>query len=292
MAEAIGFEAFFIAGSQTSAFLYGVPDVGLIGLRDMVDHARHVAARTAIPILCDADTGYGNAINVYFAVQEFARSGVAAINLEDQEAPKKSSTLAGRRCITMEEMIGKLQAADAARKEVDPDFVICARVDVLGAENGTFADAIKRSVAYVEQGRADFVWLNSVPSREEIKEACASIPAPVLPLWGGPSPAPTIEEYQELGASIALYPTVFASIAMQAAWHVMNDFKARGTAAMEDWGKQMAASPYGRAGQADLTRSKLIREIEDQYLPQELQRDYENTWGHGFGPEAGRRPGS
>lgn len=123
MAEVIGFEAYFIAGSQTSAFLYGVPDVGLLGLRDMVDHARHVAARTSIPIMADADTGYGNAINVHFATQEFVRAGVAAINLEDQEAPKKSATSAGRRCISKEEHIGKLRAAVAAKNAIDPDFL-------------------------------------------------------------------------------------------------------------------------------------------------------------------------
>src|ERR1051326_5903051 len=99
MAEAAGFESFFVAGSQTSAFLYGVPDMGLVGLRDMVDHTRHVQARVSIPILVDADTGYGNATNVFFAVQEFGRAGVAGLQIEDQEAPKKSATMAGRRVI-------------------------------------------------------------------------------------------------------------------------------------------------------------------------------------------------
>src|SRR4051794_26201307 len=86
MCEMSGFEAFFLAGSQTSAFLYGVPDTGIIGLRDMVDHAQHVAARTSIPILVDSDTGYGNAANVYFAVQEYVRAGAAGVHIEDQES--------------------------------------------------------------------------------------------------------------------------------------------------------------------------------------------------------------
>src|SRR5947208_13822141 len=108
MCELVGFEAFFLAGSQTSSFLYGVPDVGIIGLRDMVDHARHVAARCSIPIQVDGDTGYGNAVSVHYAVQEFVRAGVAAVNIEDQEAPKKSGTVAGRRCISKAESIGKI----------------------------------------------------------------------------------------------------------------------------------------------------------------------------------------
>src|SRR5207249_681059 len=108
------------------------------------------------------------------------RSGVAAINIEDQEAPKKSATQAGRRCISKEEMVGKIKAAVAAKNAVDPDFLICARCDVLGAEGSDFEDSVQRCIAYVKEGGADFVWLNSVPTREEIKEACARIPAPVL----------------------------------------------------------------------------------------------------------------
>ena len=119
MAEQAGFESFFLAGSQVSAFLYGLPDCGAVGLRDVVDHARHVAARTRIPVLVDADTGYGNAVNVFFAVQEFVRAGVAGVSIEDQEAPKKSATLAGRRCISTEEAVGKIRAAVAARDELD-----------------------------------------------------------------------------------------------------------------------------------------------------------------------------
>jgi len=281
MAEVVGFEAYFVAGSQTSSFLYGVPDVGILGVRDMVDHARHLAARCTIPIMVDADTGYGNAVNVHFAVQEFVRAGVAGINLEDQEAPKKSATVAGRRCISKEEAIGKIQAAVAARNEIDPDFVICARCDVIGAEGGSFEDALDRSIAYVEQGGADLVWLNTVPSREEMREACARIPAPVLPLWGGGQPAPTLDEYQALGARIALFPTIAATSALQGAWEVLNDFKQRGTAALDDWGRRSSASAWGPASRAGLIDTGLIRELEERYIPKELQRDYEHTFGHG-----------
>src|ERR1051325_2040780 len=95
MAEQAGFDCFFVAGSQTAAFLYGLPDMGVLGLRDMVDHTRHVQSRVNIPILVDGDTGYGNATNVFYAVQEFVRAGVAGVQIEDQEAPKKSATMAG-----------------------------------------------------------------------------------------------------------------------------------------------------------------------------------------------------
>jgi 2-methylisocitrate lyase-like PEP mutase family enzyme len=281
MAEEIGFEAFFIAGSQMSAFLYGVPDVGIIGLRDMVDHARHVAARTTIPIQVDGDTGYGNAVSVYYAVQEFVRAGVAGVNIEDQEAPKKSGTVAGRRCISRAEAVGKIQAAVAAKNEIDPDFVICARCDLMGSEGGTFAEALDRSIAYITEGGADYIWLNNVTTRAEIREACQEIPAPVLAHFGGDKePPPSSDELRELGSRIALFPTIAASASVHAAWQVMSDLKQRGSPAIADWSKQLRSNPYGPASQAALVNADLVRQLEEKYIPDELQRDYETTFGH------------
>jgi 2-methylisocitrate lyase-like PEP mutase family enzyme len=278
MAQEIGFDAFFIAGSQMSAYLLGVPDTGIIGLRDMVDHARHVAARTTIPILADADTGYGNATNVYYATQEFVRAGVAALSIEDQEAPKKASISGGRRCISIDEAVGKYRAAVRAKNEIDPDFVIVARCDTLGAENGGFEDALKRSIAYIKDGGADLVWVNSIESRAQTKEACAQIPGPVMVIWGGTEePAPTIPEWEQLGVRIALYPTIASVAGMHAAWQLMSDFKARGTQALDDWrdSRKLSADYYKLVDWAK------IRELEAAFMPATQQRDYEATWGHG-----------
>ncbi|HXP94488.1 MAG TPA: isocitrate lyase/PEP mutase family protein [Candidatus Binatia bacterium] len=280
MAETIGFECFFVAGSQTSAFLYGVPDTGIVGLRDIADHVRHVAARTNIPILVDCDTGFGNAVNVAYTVAEMIRTGVAALQIEDQEAPKKSGTSAGRRCIPMDEAVGKIAAATAARDEIDPSFVICARCDLIGAEGGTFEEALERSVAYVEKGRADFIWLNTVETREQIAQACKAIPAPVMPLWGGPLPAPTPLEFEQLGAKIALYPTVAATVGMNAAWMVLNDFYERGPEAMYEYAARIRATKWGAADQHKLVGLEHVREIEERFLPERNRRDYDGTWGH------------
>lgn len=280
MAEEIGFETFFVAGSQTAAFLYGVPDNGIIGLREIAEHVRHVAARAGIPILVDCDTGYGNAVNVTYAVEEIIRTGAAAMSLEDQEAPKKSATLAGRRCIPLDEALGKIKAATAARDALDPSFSICARVDVLGAEGGTFEDAVKRSVAYATEGRADLIWLNSIESLDECARACKAIPVPVLVIWGGPLPAPSPAEYERAGVKIALYPTVAATAGMNAAWRVMNDLKVRGPQAIADFAAEMRAAPCGPADQAKLVRQDRIRSIEERFLTKEAQRDYDHTWGH------------
>ncbi|NQV57819.1 MAG: isocitrate lyase/PEP mutase family protein [Rhodospirillales bacterium] len=280
MAEEIGFECFFLAGSQMSAFLLGVPDNGILGLRDMVDHCRHAAMRASIPIQLDADTGFGNAVNVDFAIEEIIRSGVAACNIEDQESPKKSATMAGRRVIPKDEAVGKIKAAVAIRDKIDPEFSICARNDTLGAEGTNFADALDRLVAYVDEGGADYVWLNSVETREDLKTACKEINAPVLTIWGGKEEAPSPEEYEDLGVRIALYPVCAATVGMQAAWHVLSDMKARGPVALTDFNKWIADGPYGLVNQKMLTNADRVRDVEDKFLTEDDQRDYDNTWGH------------
>lgn len=280
IAQDAGFEAYFLAGSQLSAFMYAYPDTGVLGLRDFVDHARHIAARVDIPLLVDFDTGFGNAVTVWYAVQECVRSGAAALQIEDQEAPKKSGTLAGRRCIGRAEAIGKIRAAIDARQAIDPEFVVCARVDALGAEGETWETALARCQAYVDEGGADLVWLNSVQTREQLEEACRKVAAPILTIWGGAGPAPTPQEFESLGVRVALYPTLAASVGMQAAWHVLHDFKSRGLPAIADWQAQMRSGPYGVPNFGELTGLPQVRALEAAFIPPEGQRDYDNTWGH------------
>jgi len=280
LAQEAGFECFFLPGSQLSHFLYGVPDNGIIGLRDLVDHARHMAAHAGIPILVDADTGYGNAVNVHFAVQEIIRSGVAAMQIEDQEAPKKSGTAAGRRLIPVDEAVGKIKAAVAARDAMDPEFSICARCDGIGAEGSSFDDTLKRCIAYVEEGGADFIWLNSVETKAQLKRACKEIPAPVLAIWGGKDEPPTWNEYDKLGVRIALYPTIAATVGLQASWEVLSDFRKRGAKAMMDWHKRVVASPFGTPNVKKLLGYDQIMNVEKRYLTKAAQRDYDSTWGH------------
>jgi 2-methylisocitrate lyase-like PEP mutase family enzyme len=280
MAQEAGFECFFLAGSQTSAFVYGVPDVGVMGLRDMADHARSVAAHCDIPVLVDGDTGYGGAVNVHYAVQEFVRSGAAALQIEDQEAPKKSGTSAGRRLIPVDEAVGKYRAAVDARDSLDPSFAICARTDAIGAEGGGFEEAVERAAAYVREGGVDFVWLNSAQSREELREACARIPAAVLTSWGGPRPAPTLDELEQLGVRIALYPVVASRPGAQAVWEMLHEFRERGTAAIEEWNARAAESRWGPVDMGRLVGADGVRGLEERYLPQDQRRDYDTTFGH------------
>ena len=140
---------------------------------------RRITNVTDIPVFADADTGYGNAVNVIHG-QGIHSCGRRGLHIEDQESPKKSGTLAGRRLIPREEAVGKYKAAVAAKKELDPDFVNRARCDSIGSEGGNFEDAVQRSIAYVKEAGVDAIWVNTLTRREEIEEACRRIPAPVI----------------------------------------------------------------------------------------------------------------
>lgn len=280
MAQSIGFQAFFLAGSQVSAFLYGLPDVGVVGLREMVDHARQVVSRTDIPVLVDGDTGHGNVVNVHFAVQEMIRAGAAAIHIEDQESPKRSGTLAGRRCIPTEEAVAKYRAAVAARDEVDPSFVICARCDTVGAENGTFQEAVERSIAYARDGGVDLVWVNSIRTRDEIREVCRRVPGPVMVSYYGEPPTPTLEEWRDLGPAAVIFPARVVSAAAQTAWDFLNDLKADGPAAIDAWRVRTRSGRWGALDGDTLLGDPRVREIETKFLPGEKRRDYDTTFGH------------
>lgn len=282
MSEVLGYEAFFMSGSQVCAYVYGYPDVGLLGLSEMTDAVRRLTAACSIPIFADADTGYGNAVNVYHTVEAYIRAGAAGLHIEDQEAPKKSGTLAGRRLVSRDEAIGKYKAAVAAKKELDADFVICARCDSIGSEGGSFRDAVERSIAYVQETGVDAIWVNTLTKREEIEEACHRIPAPVIAPYYGPRPSPTFEEFQQLGAAAVLYPSLTTANGLQATWELLHEFKERGPVVLEEWNKKAQASRWGMVPrtQDPILPAEKIRQLEEQFIPQELQRDYDKTFGH------------
>src|SRR5262245_33708451 len=156
--ERAGFPAVYMTGYGTSLALLGMPDAGLATMTEMHLNARYVANAVRIPVIADADNGYGNAINVIRTVREYAQTGVAAIHLEDQVIPKRCGHVAGRRVISTEEAVGKIRAADRARREVDPDFVVIARTDARGAHQGSLDDAIRRANAYLRRAPISPSW--------------------------------------------------------------------------------------------------------------------------------------
>lgn len=207
LVEQAGFEAVYMTGNGVSASLLGRPDVGLVDLTMITAHAHRVASAVEIPLICDADTGYGNAVNVRRTVQEFEAAGLAAIHLEDQALPKRCGHLPGSRpVVPLEEAVGKIEAAVAARR--DPDFVIIARTDAATGEG--LEEAIRRGKAFRAAG-ADvvFVELNSSPDIVDIlKRVTGEIDAPCLVNVGesGRLGELTSAELEKIGFRIAIYP--------------------------------------------------------------------------------------
>jgi isocitrate lyase len=153
--EKAGFDLAYMGGYDTSATILGLPDVGLITETEMVSNARNIARAVNIPVLADADNGYGNAINVIRTVQDYEGAGVAGIHIEDQVSPKRCGHLAGKMIIPIEEAVGKIKAAVDARK--DKDFILIGRTDAVAAVDGGFDEAVKRGKAYTRAG-ADMIF--------------------------------------------------------------------------------------------------------------------------------------
>jgi 2-methylisocitrate lyase-like PEP mutase family enzyme len=281
MCEVAGYESFFLAGSQTGAFVYGVPDVGILDRGDMTLAAQRCAGGCNIPVFVDSDTGYGNSINVYHAVQGYIRAGAAGLHLEDQDFPKRSGTAGGRRCISKEEAALKYKAAMAAKQDLDPDFVICARCDLIGAENGSFEEAVERCIYYVEEAGVDLIWLNNIQTAEECRIAAERIPGPVIPHFAGPPPAPSMQDLEDWGVAAIIYPGMTTGIGLQATWEYINDFKERSDAASRD-ARQHFTGKWGsvRFDTFATPGKDLVDAIERDYLLADQQRDYETTFGH------------
>jgi 2-methylisocitrate lyase-like PEP mutase family enzyme len=163
IAEAVGLDAVYMTGSGTAAEK-GFPDVGLLTMTEMVTNAKYIANAVDIPVVCDADTGYGNALNVQRTVREYEAAGVAGIHIEDQVFPKKCGFFEGQQVVPMEEHVQKIRAALDAR--TDPDFVIIARCDAY-AVNG-WEDTVRRCRAYKDAG-ADIVFVDGIKTMDDLR---------------------------------------------------------------------------------------------------------------------------
>ena len=166
--EGAGFEAIYMTGYGTSLSLTGLPDVGLATMSEMLANARYIASAVAVPLIADADTGFGNAVNVIRTVREYIAAGIAGIHMEDQVSPKRCGHVAGRLVIPIEEAVGKVRAAVDARNAVDPDFVLVARTDARGASGGSLEEAIRRANAFLEAG-ADLAFVEGPTSAADRK---------------------------------------------------------------------------------------------------------------------------
>ncbi len=204
LVEEAGFAAVYMGGFATTASLLGRPDVGLLGGSEMIDSARRIAEAVDLPVIADADTGYGNPINVIRTVREYEQAGVAAIHLEDQASPKRCGHMSGKTVIPVEDMVAKLRAAVAARS--DPDFVLIARTDALALEG--VDSAIDRARRYADAG-ADLLWVEAPTTEAEIEKIATRLEGcPILLNWveQGRTPPISLDRIRALGIALVIFP--------------------------------------------------------------------------------------
>lgn len=224
LVERMGFEAAYLSGAALTGAL-AMPDLGLITLSELTSATSYITRVVRIPIIVDADTGFGEAINVYRTVRELERAGAAAIQIEDQVLPKKCGHLSGKRLIPAEEMVKKIIAAVEARRK---GTVIIARTDARGVEG--FEAAVERANMYVEAG-ADVIFPEALTSLEEFREFARRVKAPLLANMTefGKTPYITVEEFKEAGYKIVIFPVTTFRVAMGAIREALKVLKEEGT---------------------------------------------------------------
>ena len=267
LAERAGFKAIQASGFGIAASLLGKPDVGLATLTEMVDQTRRMVDAVTIPVMADADTGYGNAINVIRTVQEYEKAGCAGINLEDQVFPKRCGHMEGKQLVSCDEMALKLEAAVHARR--DPDFVINARTDAIAIEG--IDAAIARANAYAGAG-ADLIFMEAPTDIAMIKRCVAEVKAPLsINLFdcikGGKTPLIPFDQLRAMGIARVSIPVglIFAS-----ARGMMNYLDAIA-------GGKLAPDRYDLATRFDEFKDLVgladIRKLEKEFLPSQVYED-------------------
>lgn len=241
MADRMGFKALYMTGYGTVASHLGLPDAGLATYTDMVNRVATMAKLTKTPIIADGDTGYGGLLNVQHTVRGYETAGAAAIQLEDQEFPKKCGHTPDRRVIPIEDMVQKIQVACEARQ--NKDFLIIARTDArtaLGLE-----EALKRAEAYAEAG-ADVLFVESPENEEEMTEIGKRLNKPLVAnmVPGGRTPLLPAEKLQALGFSLAIHPAAGFLATAQALEKSYSDIRDNGD--VTDWSLMYSFSEFNK----------------------------------------------
>jgi len=275
--ENVGFPAIYMSGYGTSLSLTGLPDAGLVTLSEVITNARYIAQAVNIPVIADADNGYGNAINVIRTVREFISAGIAGIHLEDQVSPKRCGHVAGRLVVSLEEAVGKMRAADATRKELDPDFVLIARTDARGASGGSLDEAIRRANALLAAG-ADLAFVEGPTSVDEVRRVCTEVKGPVFYNMTGVSPRFTLEEMKALKMAVTIAPGALMRVSLTAMHDLAVQMRDEGPMAearfFETFGKHPLGDLHTFAG------FDRIRAWEKEFLGEEAMQKYADSVGH------------
>src|SRR6202040_1470661 len=232
--EQAGFDAVYISGAGLANATASVPDIGLLTLTEVAGLAGYVAQAVNIPAIVDADTGFGGSENVARTIQELEKAGLAGCHIEDQEFPKRCGHLSGKSIVDVEEMVGKIKAAVAARR--DPDFMIIARTDARAVED--FDRAVERAGEYVAAG-ADAIFPEALQTADEFRDFAKEIDLPLLANMTefGKSPLLSFKELSDLGYRMVIFPQSAFRVAMKASDGFLRALKKSGT--QKDWIDEM-----------------------------------------------------
>jgi len=257
--EKAGFKVVQHSGYGTAATLLAKSDVGLVDFSEMCNQVKSIARAVSIPVIGDADTGYGNALNVNRTVKEYICAGAAGLFIEDQIWPKRCGHMFGKEVISKEEMMGKIRAAIDVKNELDPDFMICFRTDAV-AVNG-IDDAINRAKAAVDLG-VDYVFIEAYENRNQMEKALKKIKAPIMLniIEGGKTPLVSVKEAENMGFKIVVFPLTTLYSAAKGMIDVLEILKKEGST--ESYLNNLIIFPEF----AKIINIKGVKEIEEKYL--------------------------
>ena len=226
LAAQMDFDAVYISGAGLINGTAGYPDIGLLGMDEVVREAGYIAQATRVPAICDADTGYGEALQVMRTIQAFEGAGVAGVHLEDQQAPKRCGHLEGKTLISPVEMERKLAAAVEARQ--NPDFLLIARVDARAVEG--FEPSVERGLRYLEAG-ADAIFPEAMQTPEEFALYAERVKAPLLANMTefGKTPYISVSEFASMGYRMVIFPMTAFRVMMKAVEGALREIKTKGT---------------------------------------------------------------
>ena len=224
--EDIGFKAIYVTGAGVANTFLGVPDIGLVSMTELASHVSAMREVVSLPLIVDADTGFGNPLNVARTVQVLERSGANAIQFEDQEFPKRCGHFSGKDVIGTAEMVQKIHAAVDAR--VDPDMVIIARTDAIATDG--FERAMERAAAYISAG-ADMTFVEAPKTKEQIAEIPKRLEAPQIInlVAGGLTPMIGLDELETMGFAMVLYANAALQASIAGMQKVLNHLKVEGS---------------------------------------------------------------
>jgi methylisocitrate lyase len=254
-----GYDALYVSGAGTAATIFGLPDVGLMTMTELVENVTRIHDATDVAVFADADQGFGNAVNVIRTVQQYEKAGASAIQIEDQTFPKKCGHMDGKSVVSLDEMVGKIRAACDAR--TNPETIIVARTDAAATE--PFEDAIRRAVAYAEAG-AEVIFPEAMRTEDEfarMAKELRGVPLVANMTEWGKSPVVDAAALGAMGYSVVIFPSAPMRAAQQAIVDVLTELREKGTQ------RALLDRMYHRQDLYRLVHLDDIYAAEETYLP-------------------------